>query len=278
MGPTAGTDGAVTVDRTESLVDIHCHLIPGIDDGAKNWSETLAMARMAAADGIGTIVVTPHQLGGYPQNDGQTIRARTHQLQEFLNQHQVPLTVLPGADVRIEAGMVAKLRSGEVLTLADRRQHVLLELPHEMYMPLEHLLAELKAARLVGILSHPERNLGILAEPRVVAPLVQEGCLMQITAGSLLGAFGPQVQRFSDWLVTEGLVHFVSSDAHGPKNRRPLLRQAMERVAQLVGRESAGQLCCGNPAAVALGQSVAGGRRQGRPARAAGWFGWKRAG
>ncbi len=265
------------MDPIEPLVDIHCHLVPGIDDGAKNWDETLAMARMAVADGIRTIVVTPHQLGAYAENAGQTIRDRTRELQQFLNQHQVPLSVLPGADVRIEAGMLCKLRSGDVLTLADRRQHVLLELPHEMYMPLEHLLAELKAARLVGILSHPERNLGILSEPRVVAPLVDRGCLMQITAGSLLGAFGPQVQRFSDWLVTEGLVHFVSTDAHGPKNRRPLLRQAFERVAQLAGRDMAIQLCSVNPAAVAEGNQVAAGRRQLQPARTGGWFGWKRA-
>jgi len=266
------------VDPIEPFVDIHCHLIPGIDDGAKNWDETLAMARLAVADGIHSIVVTPHQLGNYSQNDGPTIRKRTEELQQFLSREQVPLTVLPGADVRIEAGMVAGLLAGSVMSLADRRRHVLLELPHEMYMPLEHLLSELKAAGMVGILSHPERNRGILGQQRLVASLVDAGCLMQVTADSLVGAFGPQVERFACWLVSEGLVHFVSTDAHGARSRRPLMRPAFDRVAELAGRELALELCSRNPAAVAAGRAVVAGRRKVRRPQASGWFGWKRAG
>jgi protein-tyrosine phosphatase len=266
------------VDPIEPFVDIHCHLVPGIDDGAKNWDETLAMARLAVADGIQTIVVTPHQLGSFSHNDGPTIRQRTEELQQFLSAEQVPLTVLPGADVRIEAGMVEGLRSGRVMSLADRRRHVLLELPHEMYMPLEHLLGELKAAAMVGILSHPERNRGILGRQRLIRPLVEAGCLMQVTADSLTGAFGSQVEQFACWLVSEGLVHFVSTDAHGVKSRRPLMRPAFDRVAELAGHELALELCCRNPAAVAAGRAVAAGPRKVRRPQAAGWFGWKRAG
>jgi protein-tyrosine phosphatase len=235
------------------------------------------MARMAVADGIETIVVTPHQLGNFSHNDGDKIRARTAELQQVLSDHNVPLTVLPGGDVRIEPGMVRLLRAGSVLTLADRRRHVLLELPHEIYMPLERLLGELEAAGIVGVLSHPERNLGILANPAVIRPLVDAGCLMQVTAGSLLGAFGPQVQAFTDWMVTEGLVHFVSTDAHGTKSRRPLLSQAHQHVIELVGSDLADELCKQNPAAVAAGRVVVAGRRKANPIRKAGWFGWKKA-
>ena len=266
--------------NSEPFVDIHCHLVCGIDDGSKSWDETLAMARMATQDGIGTIVVTPHQLGNFGHNHGDLIRQRTAELQQFLDQNDVPLTVLPGADVRIEEGLVAKIRNGQVVSLADHRKHVLLELPHEIYVPLEKLLIELNAAGMIGILSHPERNAGIQAEPRLVGPLVDRGCLMQVTAGSLLGAFGPQVQKLSDWLVTEGLVHFVSTDAHGPKSRRPLLRQAYDRVTQLVGSHAADQMFCSNPAAVARGAAVAPGRQKLKLAatRSSGWFGWKKAG
>src|SRR5689334_3371145 len=115
------------------FVDIHCHLVPGIDDGAQNWDDTLAMARMASEDGIGTIVVTPHQLGSYRCNVGDEIRRRTAELQSVLDEHHIDLQVLPGGDVRIESDLVSLVRQGEVMSLADHRKHVLLELPHEMY-------------------------------------------------------------------------------------------------------------------------------------------------
>lgn len=254
----------------EPFVDIHCHLLPAIDDGAKSWEESLAMARLAAADGTETVVVTPHQLGSFGHNLGRDIRVRTADLQRRLDQAGIALSVLPGADVRIESGMVAALRTGDVLTLADRGRHVLLELPHEMYFPLEPLLKQLQAAGMVGILSHPERNQGLLNEPQLVAPLVEAGCLMQVTAGSFNGTFGPPAQQLAEWMLERGLVHFVATDAHGPRSRRPLMSAAYQRVAGLAGEETALALCCRNPAAVAAGQDVAGiGRRQGLLAR---WF------
>lgn len=243
------------------FVDIHCHLVPGLDDGASNWGDALAMAEMAAADGIGTIVVTPHQLGSHATNSAQIIRTATAQLQQFLNDQRVPLHVLPGADVRIEPDLLRRIRIGEVLTLADRRRHVLLELPHDIYVPLDRLLAELASAGLAGILSHPERNLGILSRPDLVRRLVERGCLLQVTAGSLTGAFGPEIQQLAESLVAQGLVHFIGTDAHGTETRAPLLAAAFQRVARLAGGDAAVDLCCRNPAAVAAGKSVPRGRR-----------------
>jgi len=259
------------------LVDIHCHLLPGLDDGAGDWEESLAMARLAAADGVSTIVATPHQLGNYGQNHGEAIRARCRELQELLDRHGIELAVLPGADVRIEPELVAKIRSGEVLTLADGRRHVLLELPHELFLPVEGLLAEFQSAGLTGILSHPERNLGILQRPALVASLVDSGCLMQITAGSLLGAFGPQCKRLAETLLARGLVHFVATDAHGWQSRRPLLSRGFDRVAELAGKRAAEELCCTNPARVTAAEPVPAGRRHYRARGLAGWFRKRRA-
>lgn len=244
------------MNQDESFVDVHCHLIPGIDDGSKSWEQSLAMARMAVADGIRTIVVTPHQLGSYAHNYGQLIRTRTEELQQFLDAQQVPLRVLPGADVRIEASMFKLLRAGQALTLADRGRHVLLELPHELYFPMEDVLDELRRAGLVGILSHPERNQGLLKQTHLIGPLVKRGCLMQVTSGSLLGTFGPAAQEMAEWLLQEGLVHVLATDAHGHTARRPLMRRAFERAQELVGAEYARELCCLNPAAIADGQDV----------------------
>jgi protein-tyrosine phosphatase len=238
------------------FTDIHCHLLPAVDDGAADWDETLAMARLAAADGIATAVVTPHQLGSYGRNRGADLRARAGQLRQLLDRHGVALCVLPGAEVRIEPGLLGKLQSGEVLTLADRQRHVLLELPPEVYLPLDRVVAELRAAGITAVLAHPERNAGILARPEILVSLVRCGCLVQITAGSLVGSFGPEVQRLAARLVLDGLAHCAATDAHGLDCRRPRMAQAFEAIRDLAGEETALALCCHNPACIAAAEPV----------------------
>jgi protein-tyrosine phosphatase len=240
----------------EPFVDIHCHLLPSIDDGADSWEHSLAMARMAAADGIGTVIATPHQLGAFGHNSGELIVTRTTELQQSLDSQRIPLQVLPGADVRIEPGLAEALHAGRVLTLGNHRKHVLLELPHELYFPLEEVLESLHRIGVVGVLSHPERNQGLLKQPHLIQPLVARGCLMQVTCGSLLGAFGPGPRQLAEWLLRERLAHFLATDAHSPTSRRPLMGRAFERVVELVGQDAAVDVCCRCPAAVAEGRAV----------------------
>ena len=162
---------------------------------------------------------------------------------------------------------------GDVLTLGDHRRHVLLELPHELYLPLEPVLERAFAARRwSGILSHPERNQGILRQPDVLAPLVDAGCLLQITAGSLCGTFGPECQQFSEWLLAEGMVHFVATDAHGPRSRRPLMRRAFERVVELTDEATAIDLCSVQSGPRRGGRGGSTGRRRDGRAGGASWF------
>jgi protein-tyrosine phosphatase len=258
------------------FVDIHCHLLPGIDDGAKSWDETAEMARMAVADGITAVIATPHQLGSYSHNRGSDIRARVEQLNHELTMRGIPLEVAPGADVRIEVDMLARLRSGHVLTLADKGKHVLLELPHELYFPLDEVLDQLHRHHLTGILSHPERNQGLLKQPQLIQPLVERGCLMQVTAGSLLGAFGPASQQMAQWMVEQRLAHFLATDAHGPRSRRPLLQRAYGRTCELAGVDVAQRICCENPRAVWEGEQVEVFRRRTVAARWR-WMSWRRA-
>jgi protein-tyrosine phosphatase len=238
---------------------------------------------LAVSDGIGTIIATPHQLGNFAANRGADLRTRTRELQSLLTAEGIALRVLPGADVRIEDGMLAGLRSGEVLTLGDHGRHVLLELPHELYFPLEPVLAQLDSAGMAGILSHPERNQGLLHSPsrtRLLCELVERGCLLQVTAGSLTGGFGPASREFAEELLGAGLIHFLATDAHGVRSRRPILRQAYERAAELAGAPMARQICCENPRRVAEGLEVPRGRAGGL-ARRRGWrgfFSFQRAG
>lgn len=252
------------------LVDIHCHLLPGIDDGASDLEASLAMARMSVEQGVDTIVVTPHQLGAFDHNRGDDIRERTAQLQAELERHAIPLRVLPGADVRIEDHMIAGLESGEVVSLGDHKKHVLLELPHELYFPLEPVLQALKARGMVGVLSHPERNAGLLAQQGLIERLVDGGCLMQVTAGSLVGGFGPDSQAMAERMATRGLIHFLSTDGHSPKRRRPRLGDALHAAERLVGEEAARLWCADNPRAVADGRAVSAGPVKVAPPRR-GW-------
>ncbi|HEY6564942.1 MAG TPA: CpsB/CapC family capsule biosynthesis tyrosine phosphatase, partial [Pirellulaceae bacterium] len=255
------------------FVDIHCHLIPGIDDGAASWDETLSMAEIAARDGLHAILVTPHQCGTYAHNSPNLIRERTRELQDFLAQHRVDVVVLPGADVRIEDDLVERIQRDEILTLADRRRHVLLELPHELYFDLRGLVERLARIGIQAILSHPERNLGLLSRPDEIVRLVDHGCLMQVTAGSLMGTFGPASTGMAEWMLHQGLAHFLATDAHGPKTRRPRMSPAFQRATELVGARYAFELCCQHPASVSMGESIPPGRRPVKGNRPKSWFG-----
>jgi protein-tyrosine phosphatase len=239
-----------------TFADIHCHLLPGIDDGPKSVEEALAMAQLAADDGVDSIVATPHQLGAFCDNDGQSIRELAVETQDLLRRHEVLIKVLPGAEIRIGPDLVLKLLSGELLSLGDHGKHVLIEMPHQEFVPIGPLLAELRRHGYTAILAHPERNIGILSQPHFWKSLVAEGCLIQVTASSLLGAFGAASQGLSELMIRRGLVHFLSTDGHDPKSRTPLLRPAFERACELAGESAATIWCRRNPALVTVGEEV----------------------
>jgi protein-tyrosine phosphatase len=243
-------------DACEFFTDIHCHVLPGVDDGARNEVESLAMAAAAAADGTTTLIATPHQLGGHAEVTAQGIRAGVMALNAAVTAAGIGVVVLPGADVRIEPELPALLRRGDVLTLADRGLHVLLELPHELYFPLDGLLTALRRQGLTGILSHPERNRGIQARPDVVADVIRGGGLIQITAGSLLGDFGSRARTLAESLVRSRQVHFVASDGHDTTRRPVGLGPAHAAVAALTGPDFAAAVARDNPARVAEGRPI----------------------
>jgi protein-tyrosine phosphatase len=259
----------------QSFVDIHCHLLPEIDDGPGDWETALEMARLASRDGIGTVIATPHQAGQYSGNTAVMIRDQVDRFRRFLLLHKVPLRVLPGADVRVEDSTIKRIRSGELMTLGDHGRHLLIELPHDIVLPLERLFEQLGVLGIIAILSHPERNRGLMAEPDVVPALVRQGCLMQVTAGSLLGDFGSRVAWFCENLVRRGLVHFVSTDAHDVRRRRPVLSSVWQKLVGIGGERFAWELVSHNPRRVALGESVVKPARPQRRRSLASWIGWR---
>ena len=241
------------MDRDLPFTDLHCHLLPGIDDGPKNWETSLAMARQAIAEGIGVMVATPHQLGRYECNTRAQILNLTAEAQRRIEQAGIPLTVLPGADVRIREDLAELVRNGHVLTLANRRVHLLIELPHDQVIPLGNLIQQLHRQEVSCVLSHPERNYHLQQNPELLRPWVQQGCLIQVTSGSITGHFGPEPRRLSRWLFRENMVHLVATDAHDLTDRPPLMRKAFKTVCHWTGAPRAETVFVENPKAVILG-------------------------
>ncbi|MGI9447308.1 MAG: tyrosine-protein phosphatase [Pirellulales bacterium] len=242
-----------------NFFDIHCHVVPGIDDGSANLAESITMVRMALEDGTTSLIATPHQLGKNRHVSAEIIGDGVRSLQTAVDVEEIPVVVRSGADVRIDPELPKLLRQGKVLTLADQGKHVLLELPHDTYYPIDQLLKSLRKQGLVGILSHPERNRGIMKNPDVMWDVVEAGGLLQITAASLTGAFGSSCQEIAELAVDEGLIHFIASDAHDTKHRPFGMREAYDTICDMAGEKLADLVCCENPARVFEGDDVQGG-------------------
>ncbi len=225
-----------------SLIDLHCHLLPGIDDGATSLGESLEMARMAAADGISVIACTPHILPGVYNNTGPAIRAAVAELQDALHRAGIPLALTTGADVHLAPHLVGGIRSGTVATLADSR-YFLLEPPQGIVPPrFESIVFDLVSAGYVPVITHPERLGWPEREYALIERLVRHGCWMQLTGGSLLGRFGRRARALCVRMLEDGLAHIIASDAHDPDRRPPLLSAAFQGAAEIVGEEEAWHL------------------------------------
>lgn len=257
IGHPRETGSSVREVISPGLVDLHSHILPGLDDGARSWDEALAMARAACRQGVAVMAATPHQLGQYAANAAGAILERLDEARQRLQAAGIPLQLIAGADVRVEDDLPRRIEAGEVLTLGDGRRYVLLELPHDLYLPLEGLLARLRGVGVTGILTHPERNAALRRHPQRLAQLVEAGCLVQVTGASLNGGFGREVQAFTLQLIRQGMVHLVASDAHGEKRRAPDLQAAYRKIARDFDRETAEVLLRRNPWRIVQGRSAA---------------------
>ncbi len=230
------------------MFDLHCHIIPGIDDGSPDLETSLAMARMSAAEGVEVIACTPHILPGVYDNSGPDIRRSVESLQSQLDAAGVDCRLVVGCDAHIAPDLVSKLRSGLVLGIHDSR-YVLVEPPHHFLPPnVDRLFFDLLAAGYVPILTHPERM--SWANDDLLDRLIQSGSWMQVTAGSLLGGFGPRAKQRAEHMLHNGWVHIVASDAHDAAERSPAMGRAFRVLGELVGVEEAQNLVRVRPGAI----------------------------
>lgn len=232
------------------MFDLHCHILPGLDDGAADLSVSIEMAKTLVADGVTVAACTPHILPGLYHNSGPSIRDATAELQRILDGEGVPLKLVTGADNHVTPSFVAELRSGHLLSLADSR-YVLVEPPHHVVPPrLEALFFDLLVAGYVPVLTHPERLTWLEAHYEMVRRLSQAGVWMQLTAGSLLGAFGSKARYWSERMLDEGLVHVLATDAHDVVRRPPNLSAGRVAAAERVGEVEAEHLVVTRPRGV----------------------------
>ena len=236
------------------LVDLHTHVLPGIDDGAKDDAQALAMLRVAEDEGIVAVVATPHA-HHVRQHD---VPAAVARLNRLARESGLDVRVIPGSEVRIGMRAVELHREGELLTL-NGTPYVLFELFfHDEWPPqlVEQSFARLQAAGLWPILAHAERYAFVQRDPPAIAPLVERGVLAQINALSLEGYEGIAAQRAAERLIRERLAHIIASDAHNHERRAPRLRTALRRVADLTTPEDALRLAA-VPASIVAGVAVA---------------------
>ena len=237
------------------MIDLHTHILPGVDDGVKEEDEAVEFARAAFADGVRTLVATPHSKDGFFENGRAEVLAAVERLQGKLREAGIGLTLLPGAEVYIAPDLVERVKDGRALTLGDNGKTLLLELSLSQYpMELQNLVFSLRLAGLVVLFAHPERIRYFQEDVRRWEEMVRLGAYGQITTGSVLGTFGEDAQDFSELLLRRGLAHVLASDAHNLRGRPPILSRAVEAVAAIVGAEEARKMVSDRPRALLDGR------------------------
>jgi len=232
------------------VIDLHCHMLPGIDDGPTTLDVSLAMARQAVEDGIRFTACTPHIYPGLYENNRQGIEKAVADFRRELAEAAIPLQLGVGADAHLAPNLVAGIRRGRVPTICGSR-YLLLEPPHYVAPPrFAESVFDLVTAGFVPVITHPERLTWIEDHYEVFVELVKQGAWMQLTAGSLTGRFGKRPQYWSERMLDEGLVHILATDSHHCDKRPPLLAEGREAAARRLGAEEANHLVNTRPQAI----------------------------
>lgn len=222
------------------MTDLHNHIIPCLDDGPATLEESLEMARIAANDGIKTIVATPHCNNGLYKNGIEKIIKGVKQFNLSLKQEGIPLKVLPGAELYIDFNLLKSIKEKKAMTVNNNMRYIMLELPtFGAPQHLSEFIWELKVSGITPIFAHPERNEAIEDNINILYDFIMQGALSQITAMSLTGEFGKKAQKCAVSLLKYNLVHVIATDAHSVRRRPPVLSVGLKVAGKIVGHEHA---------------------------------------
>ncbi|MTI12910.1 tyrosine-protein phosphatase [Sansalvadorimonas verongulae] len=228
------------------MIDIHNHIIPGIDDGAQTIEDSLALLQLATDNGITHLVCTPHMHPGRFNNTTDTIKPAFETLQQAAREHNLPIQLAMAAEVRISDEFMIQLKRDKVPFLGrwEDKTVVLLEMPHDRIpMGIENLLSWLDRQNIRALIAHPERNKEMMRKPELAHSLAKRGALFQLTAASVAGGFGQKALQTAQWFLENELAFCVASDAHNVTHRPPAMKAAYEAL----GAELGELLCVTNP-------------------------------
>ena len=251
------------------MIDIHTHLLPHWDDGAKDWDEVSRMCEVALRDGIKKMALTPHifRMNKYSDDLG-VLKERWTQFQE--RENGAPIKFYRGAEVFVHYEMVESIKKNN-FTL-NNSNYIFIEFPSDYILPgVKDLFFRLMLEGYVPIISHPERNSVFGKKPDLLYELIQMGGLAQLTAKSIAGEFGNEIRKNSRIFLENDLVHLIASDAHDSKRRPPKLSQGVEEAGKIVGEEKALAMVTSVPEAILENKSIPGWRAPRNPVRKNKW-------
>lgn len=236
------------------MIDIHSHVLPEIDDGAKNWQETIAMLSQAEEDGITEVAITHHILSNLAYEREAEIIERYEELKERLRHEKLNMKLHLGSEIYAQADMEL---FHTISTYNNNKKYFLVEFPMQgIPRFVGERFFDLILDGMVPIIAHPERNMSVIRDPERAFEFVQRGALLQLNAGSIVGRHGPQARNTAKILLNSNLIHFVGSDAHNTRSRPMKLRAAMELVAERWGKERAALLFKENPKKALSGHKI----------------------
>lgn len=218
------------------MIDLHCHILPGVDDGPSHVEGSLRMAECAAADGIDTLVATPHAFNEAYNEPLPRILAHVAHLKETIAENRIPLDIRPGAEVRVHPGMERSVKEGKAVSINNTGRYILVEFPHNLMLPgTRDVLFQLFLNGITPVLAHPERHLSLQRNPDILSDLVAMGCLVQLTAMSITGELGHDAMEYAHLLLKQRQAHVIATDSHNAENRPPILSAAVEATAHILG-------------------------------------------
>jgi len=241
------------------MIDIHSHILPGLDDGAKSMDEMLMIVRQLQEIGFNTLIATPHVMEGYGFLSPEEILAATEQVRERVGEAGISVEILPGAENYIFPDMAKWANDGRLLTLGNIGKYLLVELPMlEIPQYTDQVFLELQVQGMTPVLAHPERQRVLADEPERLLDWAKKGVLFQLNLRSLSGKYGPRARQLAEMMLNSDLIHFIGSDAHCVSQSESTYLEALKIVKEIVGEDSFQEVTLTNSQSIVEGKSLQG--------------------